>query len=125
MDVKGLVRNILPMPSQAAKEARKAVKADSTTDRDANGQQAQSGEQEQKRRKLTPEEIQNAVKTLEALSGVKDHNLRVRLVQADGVSVVLIEDSFGKVVRRIPENELGALTADKEKKSGHLFDKAM
>lgn len=124
MDVKGLVRNIIPLAPQAAKEARKSVKTDNATDRDPNGQSSQGGDQGP-RRQFTQEELEEAVKRIEALPGFKDNGLRARLAQAEGVSVVYIEDAFGKVVRRIPEAELGALTAAQDKKSGHLLNKAM
>ena len=124
MDVKGLVRNIIPLAPQAAKETRKSVKTDNATDRDPNGQSSQGGDQGS-RRQFTQEELEETVKRIEALPGFKDNGLRARLAQANGISVVYIEDALGKVVRRIPEAELGALADSQEKKSGHLLNKAM
>lgn len=125
MDIKGVVRNLIPFPSavKSASEARNThSKTNADNDREGNGQAA--GE-EQKRRKLSPEEITDAVKYLEDLPGVKENSLRVRMEQVDGVTVVYVEDRNGKLVRRIPESELALLTANREKKSGHLLNKAL
>lgn len=125
MDIKNIARNIIPFVStvKSTDESKSAhAKTNADNDREGNGQAA--GE-EQKRRKLSQEEIDDAVKYLEDLPGVKDHNLCVRLEQADGVTVVHIEDSHGKLIRRIPENELAALTSNRQKRSGHLLNKAL
>lgn len=124
MDIKGIVRNLNPLHlTKASETARTHTKSDADNDREGNGQAA-TGE-EQKRRPMTPEEIAEAVKYLEGLAGVKDHGLRVRLETKDGVNVVYVEDSDGKVVRRIPEADLASLTANRERKSGHLLNKAL
>ena len=123
MDIKGLARNLIPFSPAKANEAKSTrTKTDANNDREGNGQSSGEG---QKRKTLSPEEISDAVKYLEGLSGVKDNNLTVRLSSADGVTVVFIEDRDGKIVRRIPEAELGALTANRQKKSGHLLNKAL
>lgn len=125
MDIKGIARNLLPLTStKAASEAASTRhKSDANNDREGNGQAA-NGE-EQKRRRMTPEELEEAVKYLEGLAGVKDNQLKVRLETKDDITVVSIEDRDGKVVRRIPESELQALTANRERKSGHLINRAM
>ena len=125
MDIKGLARNLLPFSSlRAAQEAKNTrSKMDANNDREGDGQTS-SGE-DQRRRHLSPEEITEAVKYLEELPGVKENNLTVRVAQADGITVVYIEDREGKVVRRIPESEIGLLTSNRQKKSGHLLNKAL
>ncbi len=123
MDIKSVLRSSWPFNVQATPKVDKRALTTETTDRDANGQ---SQQQEQKpKRNLSPEELQEAVAYLEALEGVKNNNLKVRLATADGISVVYIEDQNGKVVRRIPEAELSTLTKNRQQKSGHLLNKAM
>jgi uncharacterized FlaG/YvyC family protein len=122
MDIKGVFKNAIPFVGKS-EEAKARQKTDADNDREGNGQ-ATNGD-EQKRRALTPEEIQEAVTYLEALPGVKDNGLNIRLEQNDGITVVYIEDRDGKVVRRIPESELGLLTGSRQKKTGHLLNKAM
>lgn len=107
-----------PAPAEIKKIERRI--ADSSADRDPGGQGDQAPE---KHPKMTPEQIAQAMDVLKGLSGVKDHNLTVRLETKDGINVVFIEDAFGKVVRRIPESELWTLLQQRDRKTGHLFDK--
>jgi uncharacterized FlaG/YvyC family protein len=128
MDIKGVARNLIPFGPKAkvdgASEADKAhAKLNADNEKEGNGQSSGGGEQ--KRRQLSPEEIQDAVKFLEGLKGVKDNGLSVRLENKDGISIVYIVDRDGKIVRRIPESELGMLTGNREKKSGNLLNKAL
>ncbi len=123
MDIKGIARNLGPLaPAKTPEAVSTRTKTDANNDREGNGQA--TGE-EQKRRRLTSEEIDEAVKYLEGLAGIKDNNLRVRLESKDDVNVVYVEDADGKVVRRIPETELAALTANRDRKSGHLLNRAL
>lgn len=124
MDIKGLVRQVIPFTQKAQAEMRAEArsKTDASGDREGNGQAA--GE-EQKRRHYTAEEIQEVVKILEALPGAKDNGLTVRVAASDGITVIYIEDRLGKTVRRIPESEFGMLLANRQKKSGNLLNKAL
>lgn len=130
MDVKQAARGILPISLGKVSEAklREATtsEAHTTTDRDANGQQQR--EQPAPRRNLSEEELQEAIKILEALPGVKDNGLKFKLSRSeDGVPVVHVEDRNGKIVRRIPETELSLLKArtSEQKSTGNLLNKAM
>ena len=123
MDIKGLARNVIPLNVKSARETKTLSTQDSAADRDGNGQ-ASSGE-DQRKRNLSPEEITDAVKYLEGLAGVKDNNLKVRVEAKDGITTIYIEDRDGKIVRRIPESELGFLTSNRQKTSGHLLNKAL
>ena len=123
MDIKGIVRNVIPLNVKSPREGKSISTQDSAADRDGNGQ-ANSGE-DQRRRNLSPEEVTEAVKYLEGLAGVKDNNLKVRVEARDGVTTIYIEDRDGKIVRRIPESELSLLTSNRQKTSGHLLNKAL
>lgn len=125
MDIKGLARNVIPFPSVNKKDEAKAKsKLDADNEKEGNGQSA--GDGGQKRRHLSPEEVTEAIQFLENLAGVKDNNLTVRReVSPEGVTIVYICDRDGKVVRRIPESELSSLNTSKDKKSGHLLNKAL
>ncbi|MES2963082.1 MAG: flagellar protein FlaG [Bdellovibrionota bacterium] len=124
MDIKGLARNVIPFPSVQKKEEAKAKsKLDADNEKEGNGQAA--GDGDRRRRNLTPEEVTEAISFLENLPGVKDNNLTIRRESNDGITVVYICDRDGKVVRRIPESELSTLNTSKDKKSGHLLNKAL
>jgi uncharacterized FlaG/YvyC family protein len=99
------------------------TRAEASSDRDADGKRENSPKK-QPRRNLSEEELNNAIKHLKELKGVKDHNLNVRLARENGVPVALIEDHKGKVVRRIPETELSMLDTN-EKSKGNLLDKSL
>lgn len=125
MDIKGIARHILPFTTKA-QQTEMAAKARSHTD--ASGDREGSGQaasEERKKREYTPEEVQEVVKHLESLSGVKDSGLTVRVAKADDVTVIYVEDRNGKTVRRIPEIEFGALLASRaaKKKSGNLLNR--
>lgn len=123
MNIKGLVSNVIPFPVKKNEEAKAKSALDTDNEKDGNGQSSSGGDQ--RRRNLTPEEITEAVKHLENLAGVKDHGLKIRKEVKDGLTVVYIEDRDGKIVRRIPESELSLLTTDRDKKSGHLLNRAL
>ncbi len=113
---------MIPLTIKKSDEAKTTSKLDADNEKEGNGQAQGEGH---KRRSLNPEEIQDAIKYLEGLAGVKDNNLTVRLDSHDGISIVYVEDRDGKIVRRIPESDLASLTENRQKKSGNLLNKAM
>jgi len=128
--VKNVIRNILPFSLNSISESkrRELVQGEAKTaaDRDpGSAQDQQHGETP--RRNLSDDEIQEAIKHLEALPGVKDNGLRVRLERTDGIPVVYVEDRNGKVVRRIPETELSMIKSrsQENKTTGNLLNRAM
>lgn len=121
MDIKGVVRQFVPS-TEKVRAPDKPTTTVETSDRDANGQQ--TGNNDERNRHLTPEQIAEAVKYLENLDGVKEHGLQVRMETKDDVTVVYIEDRDGKIVRRIPASELSLLNRDSARKSGQLLNKA-
>ncbi|MCM2281378.1 MAG: hypothetical protein NDI61_05970 [Bdellovibrionaceae bacterium] len=130
MDIKGLVRSIVPFTRNAetaqAVAAKKRTETGGATDRDADGKQNQSEEHHQG--PLTPEQVQDAIRFLEGLQGVKDNHLTVRLSETDGIRVIYIEDLSGKIVRRLAELDLRAILKTRKdaqpKASGNLLNKS-
>jgi uncharacterized FlaG/YvyC family protein len=121
MDVKGVIRQLIPQPTRTDAPQKPTTTVE-TSDRDANGQSPNQGDESD--RHLTKEQIIEAVKYLESLEGVKDNGLKIRVETKDEVTVVYIEDRDGKIVRRIPTSELSLLNRDRNRKSGHLLNKA-
>ena len=121
MDIKSVVRQIIPLTGKAQAPEKPTTTVE-TSDRDANGENPNHGEEGN--RHLSKEQIEEAVKHLENLEGVKEHGLKIRMETKDDVTVVYIEDREGKVVRRIPSSELSLLNRSKERKSGQLLNKA-
>ena len=131
MDVKNVIRSIIPSGLNSVSETQRKTlrddlneKADLSHDRDANGQMPQGGEQG--RRHLSPEELKEAIEILQRMSGVSENGLTVELEFSDeSIPVALIKDREGKVVRRIPETELSLLKSkSQESKTGRLLNRA-
>ncbi len=101
----------------------KAIKSDSTTDRDANGQQAGGGE-EQRREPMSDEQFEKALAHLRGLPVVKDHNLEVDVQNQNEKRFILLKEPTGKVVRRIPEAELWSLLRVKPNEKGQILRKS-
>jgi hypothetical protein len=124
MNIKGLLGNILPTgPLRPISKAEKAIKSDSTSDRDANGQQAGGGEQQQ-HEPMTDEQLQKALEHLRNISGVKEHNWSVELQVFENKKFAVVKDTNGTVIRRIPELDLWTLSTDNEPGKGQLFKKS-
>lgn len=121
MDMKSVIRQIVPLTGKP-QAAEKPTTTVATSDRDANGQSPDQGDE--RNRHLSKEQIEEAVKHLENLDGVKNNGLKIRSETKDDVTVVYIEDRDGKVVRRIPSSELSLLSRDSNRKSGQLLNKA-
>lgn len=122
MNIKGLLGNILPTtPVKAPGKIERAIKSDSTSDRDANGQQ--SGEQQQHREPMSEEQLQKALEQLRNLPAVKEHDWVVELTLVESKKFVFIKDHEGTIIRRIPELELWTLPQNPQPGKGQLFKK--
>lgn len=122
MDVKGILNNIIPLNLRAKDKVEKSIKADSTTDRDANGQSS-AGSQEQKREPMSEEQLEKSMQHLRGLAVVKENNLSVELLELEGKRFVLLKEPNGKIIRRIPEAELWDLQSETGNK-GQLLSKS-
>lgn len=122
MDIKGVLNAVIPQQIRSKEKVEKLIKSDSTTDRDANGQMTSGGEHEH-HPPMSDEQFKRALQHLENLAVVKDHNLSVELTESEGKKFVLIKESSGKVVRRIPEQELWSLLSVKDSEKGQLLRK--
>lgn len=121
MNIKGL--NSAPvLPLEPKQKVDGDTKTHESTDRDADGRR-QSGHEE--KRHLTQGEFDDALKVLGEHPGLKSNNLKIRVETKEDCRVVIIEDSTGKVVRRLSESQLWAATRDKDRNTGRILDKAM
>lgn len=115
--------NILPISVRAKSPLEKPLQSGASTDRDANGQQFGSGQQDTPPGPMTEEQIQQALEHLRNLPVVKEQNFRVELKVIETRKFVLITDSLGKVIRRIPEAELWSLNTTKDSSKAQLLSK--
>jgi uncharacterized FlaG/YvyC family protein len=121
MNIKGIVSNIIPLDLKSI-DLRKTR---NTPDRDP--QQGGGDNSQAKQHKLSESELEEALKILRELPGVKANNLQFRVERANDRIVVYLEDPTGKVLRRMPDQELYALIKNHnpDKSRGHLLNKAL
>ncbi len=103
MDAKS-ISNIKSAIPTIKTNTRKDVKSQSSdADRDADGRKSRK---EESSRELTEEEMERVLNLIKELPGFKKNNLKVRVVTKNHRQIVHIEDSLGKIIRRINESEL-------------------
>lgn len=122
MDIRNAIGSILPLNLNRKDPVDRAIRSESTTDRDANGQQSQQGAEDQKP-PMSEEQLTKAIEHLRSLPVVKDHNLSLELVTIETKRFVLLKEPSGKLLRRIPESELWSLQVVKENEKGQLLRK--
>ncbi len=124
MNIKGLFGNILPTgPLRPIAKVEKGIKSDSTSDRDANGQQAR-GDEQPHHEPMSDEQLQKVLEQLRNLSGVKEHNWSVELSVVENKKFAIVKDTNGNIIRRIPELDFWTLFQGSESGKGQLFKKS-
>jgi uncharacterized FlaG/YvyC family protein len=124
MDIKSALNQVIPINLRVKDPVQKALKTDSTTDRDANGQQAFGEQKQSEREPMSEEQLKKALDHLHSLSVVKENGLQLELIESEGKKFVLLKEPSGKVIRRIPEHELWSLQIMQEDKRGQLLNRS-
>lgn len=125
MDIKNILKSVMPIATPT-KKADASIKTESTTDRDANGQQQYPDGQPPEQHEMTEEQFSKALKSLRESPAVKDNNLLLEVHISEGKRFVLLKEVNGRVLRRIPDQELWTLQASqqgKDSKKGQLLRK--
>ncbi|WP_277578429.1 hypothetical protein [Bdellovibrio svalbardensis] len=123
MNIKGLIPSIQPSEVRSIDRAGRAIQSDSTHDRDGNGQEAYSQNQQEKP-PMTEEQLEKAMEHLRALPSFKEHRWTVELdFNEKGARFVLVKDNLGTLIRKIPEAELWTLPSDSSPR-GQLLKRA-
>ncbi len=113
MNIKGMISNILPNNDvRSVERVGKSIKSDETHDRDANGQEAFSGQNQEQREPMSDEQLEKAMEHLRNLSAMKEHKWTVHLEILPEGRFVFVKDNLGTVIRRIPELDLWTLPSD-------------
>ena len=127
MNIKGLGgANLSQPPLNPVNKVDPTIKSDVTHDRDANGRQDPSDKkQDQKQRKMSPEEFEKSLNHLRSLAVVKEHKWVIEEEIVEDKRFVLVKDNLGTIIRRIPEMDLWTLNlSDEVVGKGHLLHKA-
>jgi uncharacterized FlaG/YvyC family protein len=124
MNVKSIISSIANIAGISAQKLDKKTKTSASDEKDT---QLGYGEEEASNHRMSDDEAKQALEYLENLDGIRDNNLSVRLEKSEDRFVVFVQDSAGKVVRRIQENELWYLfkKRNKDSKKGQILNKAM
>lgn len=124
MDIKNVknIFNTTLIKSKSDTQRKSEIRSGESTERDANGQSSRQGKEQHD---FTEEDRRKVLMHLQQLSGVKDNNLIVRLQPIDNKYFVIVEDSSGKVIRRINIQELSHLLRDKDQSKGNILNKAL
>ncbi len=122
MAIKNALNQIIPLSLRAKDNIQKSIKSDSTTDRDANGQQAYGDNQKQKE-PMSEEQLKKALEHLKNLPAVVENNLIVELIMQDQKNFIILKDPTGKIIRRIPEFELWSLQVIQDDKKGQILNR--
>jgi len=122
MNIKGIVGNLIPIEFGK----RNLRKAQNNPERDAQ-QGGQGGGEPPKQHRFTEEELKAALQMLKELPGIKQNNLQFRVERNQDRIIVFVEDSTGKIIRRIPDLELWAMYSRRQTDSarGNLLNKSL
>lgn len=99
---------------------KQPLKLQDTTERDADGRR----QQQYKKRKVTPEEVQKIIESLKANPGVVQNQLSVNLEKENEILVIYIKSPDGQIIRRITEDVFYQLVDSADLANGRIFNKA-
>ncbi len=119
MNIRSISSTIQATDVQAKKEAK--------TEHSGNKEQKDQGYQSsEKEKSFTEDDLKESIEKLKKNPNFRDKNLNIRYEVKDTGFVVYIEDYTGKVLRRIPPNEVWAfLQVDEQFNKGHLLNKSL
>ncbi|MFN9068981.1 MAG: hypothetical protein ACK5V3_17275, partial [Bdellovibrionales bacterium] len=87
------------------------------------GQQS-FGEQKKQRESMSDEQFEQAQNLLQNLPSVKEQNWRVEKIIENEKRFLIVKDTSGQIIRKIPESELWSLPFDKDARTGQLLKKS-
>ncbi len=122
MNIKSIIHIPETVELQRPEARVKEMKTGESSDRDPNGRR---DPEEQERRELTQEELDELQGQIRNLPGVKEHGLLVKIEVQNGTRILLIEEPNGQVVRRIPESEFLPLLKRQRQQTGQILNKAV
>ena len=125
MNIKNISPTITQLESLGRSESKERVRAQDTTDRDANGRQEPQDQQPD--HEFNESEWQEAIEKLKKLPAVLKNNLDITPFEVEGKKFVKITSPTGDVLRRLSENEVWITISqvDSERPKGQLLDKAI
>ena len=98
----GISSAISPISKSASVD--RPIKSEASTERDANGHAFYS--KQQQKEKMTEEQFQKALVLLQAKSFMKEMNWIAMAFEENDIRYALVQDSDGKIIRKIAEFDL-------------------
>jgi hypothetical protein len=120
MNVRSLSQLPTVLSPTKVSEASSAIKSHDTAERDADGRQP-FGE---KKRPVTPEELEKIIENLKNHPGVLANHLVVELVQEESQQILLLKGQDGQIIRRVVESDFYFLLENLDQATGRIFNKA-
>ncbi|MBY0384145.1 hypothetical protein K2X05_03215 [bacterium] len=121
MNIRSLTQLPAVISPTKVTEASNAIKPHDTAERDADGRQPFG---EEKKRPVTPEELEKIIENLKKHPGVIANQLIVELVVEESRQFLLIKSSDGQIIRRVPEMDFYQLLDNLDQASGRIYSKA-
>ena len=105
---------------EKTREKEPALKLHDTAERDADGRQSQND----KRRKVSEEEIKKIIDSLKNNPGIISNDLSVLLISENDTQLILIQTREGQTVRRIPAESFYQLLDSMDLAHGRILNNA-
>lgn len=121
MNIRSLTQLPTVLSPTKVSEASNAIKPHDTAERDADGRQPFG---EEKKRPVTPEELEKIIENLKKHPGVIASQLSIEVVQEESRQFLLIKSSDGQIIRRVPETDFYQLLDNLDQSNGRIFSKA-
>ncbi len=124
MDIKGPLASTIIRGVRSVDRVDKDIKSDrATADRDANGQQFTSSEDQHP--PMSDEQFEKAMQALKDLPGVKDSSIEIKEEIQNGLRFVSLIAPDGKLIRRLRELDLWSFIDHKDPSNkGKILNKA-
>lgn len=111
MNIKNLLGNTASItPATSVAKSERPIKADSSHDRDPQGQQY--SQQEKKKEKMTQEQFDKAIALLREKHFIKDMNWVVLAFSENDTRYAWVQDRSGQSIRKIIEFDLWEVFED-------------
>jgi uncharacterized FlaG/YvyC family protein len=121
MNIRSLTQLPTVLSPTKVSETSSAIRPHDTAERDADGRQPFG---EERKRPVSPEELEKIIENLKKHPGVIASQLVVELVQEEDRQILLIKTSEGQIIRRVPETEFYQLLDNLDQSNGRIFSKA-
>lgn len=127
MNIRSISHKNFLTQSKDKVEVQKDIQKDlsiETQYRDREGQGKKDFDEKDFQRSLSEEEWEQALALLKDLPNFKKGFLKIRVETIENKKVLFVEDSFGRLIKRMIDMDLFSLLYSKNKVTGQILDKS-